>query len=407
MMQKNEEELLNKWISYHSYLVGRKNLFVFDNGSTNEIVISQLRECQQRGINVSWDKNQKADFENKGTIFKDLITKFDQEDPYDFYIPLDCDEFLATLDDEGNISCDSQALKYNLLKYIDNDQLLMMDSQYYNSAISPCFFNKQPYRKCFFKKNTILQLDKGFHWGKIKTSENELRTNLIHVHFHNKPYNIAKEHAKEKLSGRVKNFDLLTLQNYNGSGLHLVRFFLETEPEYLRGQLRLNHIRSVSLAQKFTDLEINWPFLDDILESRERLKLIDENSGFSKILPQFRGSIDHISFVETSIKIKGWGVLNHSRPITNLFLNLGSGILIEFNFIERIEREDVNNMLNIKGGKIGFVAELDSSALKDIDQNKINLSLVTFIESHNSFSNFDFNRKCREFNFFALNVFDN
>lgn len=404
MMQKNEDELLSKWITYHSYLVGRKNLFIFDNGSTNDIVIKHLKECELRGINVYWDKNRKSDFENKGTIFSDLIKKFDLDNQYDFYIPLDCDEFLASIDDEGNISCDSQALKYNLQKYQGKNELLMMNSQYYNSSVSTLFYNKQPYRKCFFRKNTILQLDKGFHWGKVTTSNNELRTSLIHIHFHNKPYNVAKEHAREKLSGRVQDFNIATLKNFSGSGLHLIRFFLETEEEYMNGQLRLNHIRSASLLQKFNDLDIKWPFFDDIIESRRRLNLVDETSGFSKILPRFRGAIDNISFEDNLIKIKGWGVLNHSTPIKNLILDLGNTIKIEFKIIERIEREDVNKMLNIKGDRIGFVAQLDSANLKGIESSKTHSKLATFMESSSSFYDFDVNKSCQNFNFFALNV---
>jgi hypothetical protein len=401
MMQKNEDELLSKWITYHSCLVGRKNLFLFDNGSTDAHVVNQLVEYQQRGINVIWDKNTKEDYENRGNIFCDFIQELDKKDMYDYYMLIDCDEFLAVVDDEGNICCESKALKYSLLKYQNNDELLMIDSQYYNSSISSIWFNKQPYRKCFFKKNTIKQLDQGFHWGKVKTSQQEVRTNLVHIHFHNKPYSVAKEHAREKLTGRVKDFNIPTLREYKGSGFHLVRFFLETEQEYIKGQIHLNHIKSESLKHKFHELNILWPFSDYILGSRKSLGLIDEDSGFKKVLPKFRGSIDSIIFEDNLIKIKGWGLINHSRPVNCIFLTFANGENAEFLITNRMMREDVNNMLNVKGVKLGFTAELAESVLDGINSDIP--EITTFLDSNQFFYNFDMHRKFKNFDFFNQN----
>ena len=64
MMQKNEDELLGKWIAYHSYLVGHQNLFIYDNGSTSERTLEALSEAKAAGINVITEFASKQDYEN-------------------------------------------------------------------------------------------------------------------------------------------------------------------------------------------------------------------------------------------------------------------------------------------------------------------------------------------------------
>lgn len=404
MMQKNEEELLKKWVSYHSYLVGHKNLYIYDNGSNSEVTIEELDSLEKLGVNIIRDKNTKQDYENRGNIFCEKIKELDDNAQYDFYMPIDCDEFLAVLDKDGNISCDSMAFKYSLSKYKKNQELLMIDAQFYNSSVSPMWFNKQPYRKCFFKRDSISSLDQGFHWGKVTTSSKEQRTNIIHFHFHNKPFEIAKSHAEEKLQGRVENFNIETLRNYKGAGFHLVRFFLETEEKYIRNQTSLKHIKSKSLLNKMTELGITWPFIKDIEKSRENLMLSSEDDGFKNILPKFRGSIDDVILEDNTIRIKGWGIVNYSREVRYIFLEFENKTRIPFVINERTMREDVNEMLNVKGNKLGFTAHFDRSLLSQVDKNVKKSNIVAFTESNQSFHSFDMFSHKRNIDYFAENT---
>jgi hypothetical protein len=399
MMHKNESELLSKWVSYHSNLVGSANLFIYDNGSTNEDAIELLEVLETKTTNIIWDFKTKADYENRGTLFCEKIKQLDKTSLYDFYMVIDCDEFLAVVDQEGNISCDPLSLQHSLSQCQNNTEVLMIDSQYYNSSISPYYFNKQPYRKCFFKKDTIQSLDQGFHMGKVTTSKDEIRTNLIHFHFHNKPYSIAKKHAKEKLTGRVSDFNIDTLKSYKGSGFHLVRFFLETEQQYLQGQISLNHIKSKSLFHKLEQLDHLWPYYQDIVKARDNLNITEEDTGFKKILPIFRGSIDYIGIEGDKIKIKGWGIVNYSRPVMKVFLEFDEHNKVQFEIIERRLREDVNTMLNVKGVILGFIAELGRKELSNLERSGTP-KISTFLDSKQNFYPFDMHRKHREFNFF-------
>ena len=103
MMQKNERILLEPWILYHGDLFGFENLFIFDNGSTDEIVITVLQKYEKRGVNINRAYNSKSDFEGKGNLIADKIRSLDQCNYYDFFFPLDCDEFIACHDIDGNI----------------------------------------------------------------------------------------------------------------------------------------------------------------------------------------------------------------------------------------------------------------------------------------------------------------
>jgi hypothetical protein len=52
------------------------------------------------------------------------------------------------------------------------------------------------------------------------------------VHYANKPYEMGIRHAKDKLDRLVANFEKETMENYEGSGSHLKRFFVCSESEY-------------------------------------------------------------------------------------------------------------------------------------------------------------------------------
>ena len=132
MMQKNETELLEKWIVYHSELFGTENLFLFDNGSDDKKTIEILRVWQNKGLNVSWEHSTKHDFESKGTILGDRIKVLEESNSYDCFIPLDCDEFLAVRLVNGGISCEFQDICSEIERYIGTQEPLIIDAQFFN-----------------------------------------------------------------------------------------------------------------------------------------------------------------------------------------------------------------------------------------------------------------------------------
>lgn len=114
----------------------------------------------------------------------------------------------------------------------------------------------------------------------------------------------------------------------------------------------------------------------------------------------FRGSIDYIGIEGDKIKIKGWGIVNYSRPVKHIFLAFNDNQKVAFDIVERRLREDVNSMLNVKGVVLGFVAEINRTELPKFEQND-SPQLSTFLDSKQCFLPFDMHRKHKEFNFFA------
>lgn len=394
MMQKNESALLESWIRYHGYLVGLENLYIYDNGSEDNSIANTLEHYQKLGVNVETKFNQKAHFERKGELFCEKIKALQSsKSKYDFFIPLDCDEFLAFLDEEGNVSTDRSGLERVLEKYVGRQELLLIESQYYNSVVSDSWFSKQPYRKCFFYKNTIESLDVGFHWGKVRESNEERITRLVHFHFHNKPFSIGKQHATEKLKGRIKDFNIDTIKSYKGAGLHLLRFFTQDELSYIKNQVKQKHYKSLALKNKFCELGIAWPYADSLPDARRKVSFSESN--FPSKAPFFDGSIDFVSYNKNTreVFIKGWGIFQGNSEITTIFIALPGHNKIPFEITSRYEREDVAKRLNLNSLAIGFEATVDL---------KFHLSQVEGIEIETlSFSTakyfrFNVNKKYRE-----------
>lgn len=379
MMQKNERELLDKWIVYHSNLFGLVNLHVFDNGSDDEVTKNILLEWQLKGLSVDWSHSTKADFENKGVILGDNIKSLDTSGVYDCFVPLDCDEFLAVKLDNGDISCETEDIFAEFLRNSDCQDLLIIDAQFFNSPISSNWFHRFANRKCFFMKDTFQSMDVGFHWGKVKNSSAEKKTNLVQFHFHNKPFEDAREHARNKLALRVTNFDKEYLANYKGNGRHLTKYFLMSEKEYLQSVLKPQHYYVDSLANKFKESNIEWPYHDKMKKS---LMILDPTANLDpeakvKVLHRvveesFKGSVDQILLQGDLIRLDGWCAKMSKLPI-NTFVLIGENGKQSLEVFSSVYRADISGLFGIKEQNFGFVINVSLEILRAIGVSDLRL----------------------------------
>jgi hypothetical protein len=90
-MQKDEEDILEEWILYHSHLFGIENLYMIDNLS-QQPSIDILKKYERQGMHLSVQN----DYSKKGDYLYDLIKS--TGDTYDFAIPMDIDEFIGVVD---------------------------------------------------------------------------------------------------------------------------------------------------------------------------------------------------------------------------------------------------------------------------------------------------------------------
>lgn len=291
MMQKNEKELLDIWVQYHASLFGYENLYIFDNGSDIDVQ-EKLKTYTKKGVNVNFSFSSPKDFENKGGIIGELIKKLDKTSDYNFYFPLDCDEFLATFDTSGKISCSKEDILLELSGHNESQDALYIKCQFSNSAKKMGFFRQDLTRKSFFAKNTIKNLDKGFHIGS-SLNGNKHKTNIIHFHFHYKPFYFVLESAKSKLMHRVDVNNLEVLEQYQGDGHHLKSYFFMTEGEYV-ANFENTHKEFIPCYEQYLNhLGINYPFLDYFLELENDFSYVN-------------GHIDSVDIADGKLLIQGW-----------------------------------------------------------------------------------------------------
>jgi hypothetical protein len=234
MMQRNEAVLLTPWVLYHGHLFGFENLFIFDNGSDDPAtkeVLSKL--SSEYRINVDYSRSATTDFEQKGSIFVAKIELLEISGEYDFFIPLDCDEFVSVGDPKSVPDFNPAHIQTELSKHISSPKALVIEGCLYNCFGRKDYFYYLDVKKTFFAAGAAGSLDVGFHDGKSRISDERESTKIMLVHLHNKPFELLKKSAMQKLSGRVENFDEKTLRAYSGNGGHLVRYFFMDEEQYV------------------------------------------------------------------------------------------------------------------------------------------------------------------------------
>jgi FkbM family methyltransferase len=240
MMQKDERYLLKPWLSYYGYLFGYENLFVVDNGSQLPEVCNVLKEYQIRGVNVDYRYGDRKHYEAKGEIISEQMRQLDCLGQYDFLIPLDCDEFIVMKIDGGFFPSADHILHYlNGLK--GENRVLRFPHQLANHPLYPFFFHYFDFYKVFFAANTFVSVDHGNHTGRSRGDAGVRDTDLIHLHFHHKKYDVLIEQAKRSWIGAVDIDNREQLEGYHGPSMHLAQHFLASQETYYAGFLDKVH----------------------------------------------------------------------------------------------------------------------------------------------------------------------
>lgn len=329
-MQKNEKDLIEPWIIYHANLFGLTNLYVYDNGSTEPNTLTLLKKYEKQGLNVDYSRSTKQDFESKGRIISSRIKEL-EKNQYDFFFPLDCDEFIACIDKNGQISLTFDSIKSTLLPFKDDPRVLAIQRAYDNSPMHfDYYLPREDQRKCFFANGACAELDIGFHQGKAKTTIEQLKIPIIYFHFHHKPYIDFQESSREKLTGRVVDFTEETLLEHFKSkkpGFHLIPRLLMSKNEY-NSQFSINH-------------RIHYPNLNKTLRSLGATFPPDHPAfTTTKTALKGRGYVDTIKIDSNLLQICGWAITEDGTPAQDLRVIL-DGEELPIWELHRINREDV------------------------------------------------------------------
>lgn len=257
MMQKNEASLLWPWIRYHAELFGAENLYIFDNGSSCDSVLGCLQKAVALGVHVDKRYWRQDDFNRKGEILTELIQSLDAEGRYDFYLPMDCDEFVACAINDG-LSLEKEDILATLASHQGSNCVLMISHKLHNNPCRPNVFSLNlSSKKCFFARNTCEWLDKGYHHGRARNGGTQVATDIVYVEFHYRPYRSQRDANRQKLTGLVPDFSRRSLKIYaekRRSGFHCARELLLSEHDYIKQFIDTKEI--ILFSQIFSRFEV-------------------------------------------------------------------------------------------------------------------------------------------------------
>jgi hypothetical protein len=258
LMQKDESEMLSAWLKYHSRIFGSDSLYVLDNGSTDAITLDVLRKWADCGVTVI-RAPLREDFDNKGLLLMRLFESL--WDRYDWFIPLDCDEFVGVCFDSEFITAPEALADQFSLAEAAEKPIVRIEKSFLNIPHSTKMYPERTW-KVALRSGFKVNLDVGFHlydWLKKTDSLDSnlfFKSQIAYLHFHNRGYYDQIKYSKAKLANRISNFQRSTLRAYQGSGIHLVRYLLSSEEEYLASFKRPSAFDCVSV---FSDFGISAP----------------------------------------------------------------------------------------------------------------------------------------------------
>jgi len=234
IMQKNEDALLQPWLDYHGALFGFENIYMWDNGSDSPKLLSTLKEYESKGLHVDYDMTSGTDFRRKGIILGDKIKELDLSGKYDFYFPIDCDEFLAIETDPGKVSCAETDIRAELSSLETENKALGINSAYFNILGQKDYFWRWPHKKTFFRTGTYKIMDHGYHEGVSRIEQGRRDTRFVYIHYHHKPHETIVEHSKAKLRPFMDIDNPEVLQAERAKGNRLAVFITDPKESYMK-----------------------------------------------------------------------------------------------------------------------------------------------------------------------------
>lgn len=323
MMQKDESVLLDSWIKFHGSMFGMDSLFVFDNGSTDQRTIDVLKRYESQGLRVDWSRSQKKDFATKHDIFANLIRELDAKAGFDFYFPLDCDEFIGVQISPDEFSFKKEDIENSLAPFRDEKRALKVSRQLANCLGRDGHFRNWVYLKTAFARNSCIRIAHGYHTA-ITVVDGGVDIPIVYAHFHYRPYDQLIAASKRKLDGNGIDYSSRAARDEilekKRTSWHLAKYLDMSEIEYYSQFYGGNNFYCASLIDQFSAHGVEIPYAGFVLPEKVLcvIDLINEK------------------------EIKGWAVLCAPRDARASFkLRLRLNDALEVDVVTNIERPDV------------------------------------------------------------------
>jgi hypothetical protein len=185
LFQNDEYDLLSDWLQYHAYMFGITSLHVVDHKSEDQRVCKVLALFKQCGMKFT---HHGGGFDKKS----EKLTAVMKKEEAKFLLPLDADEFVVNLEQNGEVNFDPVRMAdifSNLV--VDGRKYVFWDVQFvkYGKAVCERKINvpvrraalHQSYRtehrsnhstfalgKVFYPSDGFVSTDQGNHYGRVK-----------------------------------------------------------------------------------------------------------------------------------------------------------------------------------------------------------------------------------------------
>jgi hypothetical protein len=243
---KNEDNLIDIWIKYYSKMVGKENLIIFDNHSTNQKVLDVYKQHSIEPI-ASDNPNSINFFHKHANFYENIFSSCDA------FAILDTDEFLCVYED-GVFKADKvldtiQSSEAQVVGSIWLDQMHLSDSiEYFLPNKDWKIDHNKKYGKAIFK--TSYSGIKNYIYGhNICCKDAETNTNLILLHL---------DRTNPEI--RIKNcIDLSTIESHNHQKKEL-----------------LDELQNIKLTDKASNWFLDSNFPDNFMTGVHKLREIQE-----------------------------------------------------------------------------------------------------------------------------------
>ena len=264
VMLKNERTMTPRFLAYHAALFGAENVYAFDNGSADPEVLAELERFESMGVHVDRSYRTTGDFHRKAIVLGDLVRRLERASDYDFYVPLDCDEFVA-LRKGGGFTADPDEIHAYLDGLRGSRDILRVTVNLANLLGEPDVFRPTEYSRTVWPPGVFHFMDHGYHTGIAVGGESPYcDCELVYAHFHYRPYEEVVEFAKQKLRVELSDEEIedhARLREFRGIGWHMVHYLVDGAEAYYR-QFRdpSGTVSFPNLSERFAALGIEAPF---------------------------------------------------------------------------------------------------------------------------------------------------
>ncbi len=244
---KNEYDLIEDFIIYHSYIFGYDNIVIIDNGSTHPDVIDVYNRYSSKGVQIlntsGYDGNKQGlHFTNAMRCYKDSC---------EFLIGLDTDCYFTL-----NTCCDKDII-LNYLSSLPKSADIFRMNKFLLSVIDPSSSNYENYKlkrptECttfikrtgyagvpvvhhsFYRGPNFISTENGNHNGITTTNTSYMCDEIVYVHYHETGKGRTIERCREimigygfitnELSRQEELSRMLNLRD--GTGIHRQRQYI-------------------------------------------------------------------------------------------------------------------------------------------------------------------------------------